>query len=219
MDPQPPAGPAPSSPEPAAQPPAVPAAPAPPAPTPALPPAAPPPGAPPAAYPAPAPQAPQPGAYAVPPGYDQPAGPAPGVRFAPHLGRFLAYVVDGFILGVVVVLVALVLSPVIGVAAASDNSGAVAGGAFIYVFVILLVYLAYFPFFWARSGQTPGMRIFGLRVVRDADGGKIGGGQAIIRLIGLWISFAVFYLGIIWILVDKRRRGWHDLLAGTCVIG
>jgi uncharacterized RDD family membrane protein YckC len=62
------------------------------------------------------------------------------------------------------------------------------------------------------------MKIFGLRVVRDADGGKISGGTAIVRLIGLWISFAIFYLGIIWILVDSRRRGWHDLLAGTVVI-
>jgi uncharacterized RDD family membrane protein YckC len=40
----------------------------------------------------------------------------------------------------------------------------------------------------------------------------------VIRLFGLWISFLVFYLGIIWILVDSRRRGWQDLLAGTCVI-
>jgi uncharacterized RDD family membrane protein YckC len=40
----------------------------------------------------------------------------------------------------------------------------------------------------------------------------------VIRLIGLWISFLIFYLGIIWILVDGRRRGWHDLIAGTIVI-
>jgi len=28
----------------------------------------------------------------------------------------------------------------------------------------------------------------------------------------------VFYLGYVWILVDKRRRGWHDLIAGTVMI-
>jgi uncharacterized RDD family membrane protein YckC len=28
----------------------------------------------------------------------------------------------------------------------------------------------------------------------------------------------VLYLGYIWILIDKRRRGWHDLIAGAVVI-
>jgi uncharacterized RDD family membrane protein YckC len=81
-----------------------------------------------------------------------------------------------------------------------------------------LVSFLYFPFFWARGGQTPGMRVFRLRVVRDADGGPIGWGPAILRLIGFWVSSAVFYLGFIWIFIDKRRRGWHDLIAGTVVI-
>ena len=197
----------------------------PPTPVPATPPpVAPPPVAPPPTMPpsSPPPVAPQPAPYAAAPAAWQqtPAavGPAPGVSFAPHVGRLIAYIVDGFILSVIVVLLAIVLTPILGAAVASDNAGAIAGGAFLYVFLILLLYLAYFPFFWARSGQTPGMRIFRLRVVRDADGGKISGGAAVLRLIGLWISFAVFYLGIIWILVDKRRRGWHDLIAGTCVV-
>jgi uncharacterized RDD family membrane protein YckC len=62
------------------------------------------------------------------------------------------------------------------------------------------------------------MRLFRLRVVRDADGGPISGGQAILRLIGFWVSSFVLYLGFIWILIDSRRRGWHDLIAGTVVI-
>jgi uncharacterized RDD family membrane protein YckC len=32
------------------------------------------------------------------------------------------------------------------------------------------------------------------------------------------VSSLVFYLGFIWILVDKRRRGWHDLIAGTVMV-
>ncbi|HEY6569985.1 MAG TPA: RDD family protein [Candidatus Limnocylindrales bacterium] len=145
-------------------------------------------------------------------------GPGPGVEYAPHGGRLVAYIIDGFIVGIAVTIVALVLTPFLIAGASSENAGALAATGFLYVFVVLLVSVSYFPFFWARNGQTPGMKIFGLRVVRDADGGKISGGTAIIRLIGLWISFAIFYLGIIWILVDSRRRGWHDLLAGTVVI-
>ena len=62
------------------------------------------------------------------------------------------------------------------------------------------------------------MRPFGLRVVRDSDGGPIGWGTALLRLVGLIIAGAVFYLGYIWIFIDKRRRGWQDLIAGTIVV-
>ena len=58
----------------------------------------------------------------------------------------------------------------------------------------------------------------GIRVVPDRDGGPVGSGAAILRLVGFWISGAVFNLGYVWVLIDVRRRGWHDLLAGTCVI-
>jgi hypothetical protein len=71
---------------------------------------------------------------------------------------------------------------------------------------------------WARGGQTLGMRVAGIRVVSDRDGSRIGWGAAILRLIGWWVSAAVLYIGFVWILIDSRRRGWHDLIAGTCVI-
>ena len=48
--------------------------------------------------------------------------------------------------------------------------------------------------------------------------GRSTTGQAILRLIGLWIGLAVFYIGVIWIFVDKRKRGWQDLIGGTVVI-
>ena len=149
---------------------------------------------------------------------DAAPGPMPGIGFAPHVGRLIAYLIDGLIIGIVVAIVALLLTPLLVAGANSDDTGALVATAFLYTFVVLLVSVSYFPFFWSRGGQTPGMRFFRLRVVRDADGGSVNGGTAVIRLIGLWISFLVFYLGIIWILVDSRRRGWHDLLAGTVVI-
>ena len=62
------------------------------------------------------------------------------------------------------------------------------------------------------------MRPFRLRVVRDRDGSAFGWGTALLRLVGLYVASAVFYLGFIWIFIDKRRRGWHDLIAGTVVV-
>jgi uncharacterized RDD family membrane protein YckC len=155
------------------------------------------------------------------------AGPAPGVKFAGHGARLLAYLLDGFIVGVIYLVVLFIAAAVfIGVAATGDFRNGVAParaaaaiGIFGLIFLLMFILVvAYFPFFWARSGQTPGMRPFGLYVVRDSDGGKISFGQAILRLIGMWVSAIPLYLGFIWIFIDARRRGWHDLIAGTVVI-
>jgi uncharacterized RDD family membrane protein YckC len=145
-------------------------------------------------------------------------GPAPGVRFAGHGARLIAYIVDTILVGVVVLLATLVFGVILAGAAASDSAGAAIGGSLLWLVVILAVSLAYFPWFWARGGQTPGMKLFRLRVVRDADGGPISGTAAVLRLLGFWVNSVVFYIGFIWIFVDKRRRGWHDLIAGTVVI-
>lgn len=148
-------------------------------------------------------------------------GPAPGVEFGDFGPRLVAYIVDGLLVGAVVVIAYLswaVISLVSG-GIANDTIGV---GSAIWLAVltigVVVIGLGYFPYFWARDGATPGMKMMGLRVVRDLDGGPISTGQAILRLVGYWVSGLVFYLGYIWILIDKRRRGWHDLMAGTVVI-
>ena len=152
------------------------------------------------------------------------AGPAPGVEFAPHGGRLVAYILDSIIVSLVIVVFFVIGSALLvsgttvqGNEVTSVSPGAGAGFSIFLLLGVIVAFL-YFPFFWARGGQTPGMRPFGLRVVRDRDGGPIGWGGAILRLIGFWIGALVFYLGYIWIFIDKRRRGWHDLIAGTVVV-
>ena len=74
--------------------------------------------------------------------------------------------------------------------------------------------MVYFPYFWEKDGQTPGMTAMKIKVVRDARWRTGLVGSAILRLIGYWVSAAVFYIGYIWIFIDKRKRGWLDLIAG-----
>jgi uncharacterized RDD family membrane protein YckC len=188
--------------------------------------------------------APPPGAPQPPPGWPPPQqpptswtgpaaepGPAPGIRFASHGPRLVAYIIDTIIISIFLIVAITVLSITFFGSAwltglrnedftgrPSDAAIAtIVGFTFLVLFLGLVSFL-YFPFFWARSGQTPGMRPFNLHVVRDSDGGKISGGQAILRLFGYWVSAVVFYLGFIWIFIDKRRRGWMDLLGGTVVV-
>lgn len=148
----------------------------------------------------------------------EPLGPAPGVRLASHGARLVVSIVDGILVGVMVTVVAVALP---FLTAGLVVSGAPVLAAVVGLLVIVaafLVTLGYFPWFWAHGEATPGMRMFRLRLVRDRDGGPLGRGEAILRLVELWISGAVLYLGFVWILVDRRRRGWHDLIAGTVMV-
>jgi uncharacterized RDD family membrane protein YckC len=81
--------------------------------------------------------------------------------------------------------------------------------------IYLLVSISYDVWFWLLSGQTPGKRVLGVRVMR-ADGKRLTLGNALLRQLGYDIS-AIFYLGFLWILFDNKRQGFHDKLAGTIV--
>jgi len=81
-----------------------------------------------------------------------------------------------------------------------------------------LLSLVYFGLFWSKTGggQTVGMRFLGLRVV-GTDGHLIGFGTALIRWLGLVLSFSVLFLGVIWVAFDPEKQGWHDKIARTYV--
>ena len=149
-------------------------------------------------------------------------GPAPGLEFGDFGPRLVAYIIDAVILTVVVTAIVLV-AVAVGFASGDLVPGETPGrgtwaAIAVAVVAVAVISVGYFPWYWVRGGATPGMRMFGLRVVRDADGGPISTGTAIVRVIGMWVSSAVLYIGFIWVFVDKRRRGWHDLIAGTVVV-
>jgi uncharacterized RDD family membrane protein YckC len=89
--------------------------------------------------------------------------------------------------------------------------GALAGSGFTLVAVV------YFVGFWSTAGQTPGMRLLGLRVVSYTHA-PIGVGRSAARLLGLALSIALCFAGFIPALVDGRRRALQDFLARTVVI-
>ncbi|TMF52279.1 MAG: RDD family protein [Chloroflexi bacterium] len=84
----------------------------------------------------------------------------------------------------------------------------------------LLVSLIYFVLFWSSfgGGRTLGMRLFRLKVVREEDLGQVGVLSAFVRWIGLWLSFALCFVGVIWVAFDSRHQGWHDKIARTLVL-
>jgi uncharacterized RDD family membrane protein YckC len=75
----------------------------------------------------------------------------------------------------------------------------------------------YFGYCWAVSGRTPGMAVLGIRVVR-ADGTILPPKQAVLRSLVFPLSFLLFGLGFVGILVQHEHRALHDLIAGSAVV-
>ena len=123
--------------------------------------------------------------------------------------RALAFAIDLVITGMHLVVWTVILAPF--------DPGKDPTIAALFPFAFWTVGLAYFVLFWARSGQTPGMLPFHQRVVRAVDLGPIGLPRALLRVVALILS-VVSVVGVLWILVDPRRRGLHDRIAGTQVI-
>lgn len=71
---------------------------------------------------------------------------------------------------------------------------------------------------WVFWSSTPGKLALGLVIV-DANTYKpVTLRQVFLRLAGYVLSSLALFMGFFWIGVDKRRRGWHDYIAGTVVI-
>ena len=83
--------------------------------------------------------------------------------------------------------------------------------------LVLLVTATYFVVSWLRGGQTVGMRPWHLRVVL-ADGAPVDFRRALLRFGVAIVSLAAGGLGFLWCLVDKDRRAWHDIAAGTLLV-
>ena len=83
--------------------------------------------------------------------------------------------------------------------------------------VLFLVGMGFYAGFWSRAGQTLGMRVWRLHV-RRSDGAPPRWPIAVLRYCAAWFSLLALGLGMLWSLIDRQRRCWHDLVAGTEVI-
>lgn len=71
---------------------------------------------------------------------------------------------------------------------------------------------------WHFWSATPGKMLCGLRVIDAKTGGRMGDWQSILRVLGYIVSSVPLGFGFFWIGMNKKRRGWHDYLAGTLVV-
>jgi len=82
---------------------------------------------------------------------------------------------------------------------------------------LLLVALGYLLMFTAAGGQTLGKMAVGLRVVTDR-GQRLSFLNATGRYFAKFISAIILGIGFIMVAFTDRKRGLHDMIAGTLVI-
>lgn len=75
----------------------------------------------------------------------------------------------------------------------------------------LLVFCSVYVFFGAFFGQTPGMRLLGISVVRLDTGGPLGVWRALVRT-------ALLVALVPALITNRDRRGLHDLATGAVVV-
>jgi uncharacterized RDD family membrane protein YckC len=79
------------------------------------------------------------------------------------------------------------------------------------------VWFAYEAWCWRRAGMTLGMRAWGVRLL-TVEGGRLGWGRCLLRFLVGIVGTAALGAGLLWALVDARKRCWHDLAAGTRLV-
>lgn len=140
---------------------------------------------------------------------------------ASFVSRFIAYIVDQVILGMIGCALMLPFMGLFGVAAATESNvlSAFAGLAFLIVLPIVMVLnFIYFGFFWSRDGQSVGMKLMRIRVV-SRDGGTVSFIRAALRgTFGYMISGFLCGLGFLWAAFDPAGEAWHDKLFATRVV-
>ncbi len=72
--------------------------------------------------------------------------------------------------------------------------------------------------FWKFRSATPGKMAVGAKIVDAKSGKEPSNWQLFIRFLGYFVSIVPFGLGFLWIAFDRKKRGWHDLIAGTVVV-
>lgn len=84
----------------------------------------------------------------------------------------------------------------------------------LYSLYLLFAAYLFFAWFWTRGGQTLGMRAWKIKVC-SKNGDNLKWGQATIRFLIAIISWGIAGFGFFWILFNKERCAWHDILSKT----
>ncbi|SKA27506.1 Uncharacterized membrane protein YckC, RDD family [Enhydrobacter aerosaccus] len=155
-----------------------------------------------------------------PPVWDAQPSAAAATRYGGFWIRVVAYLLDGVLLYVVGTVVGFVFGLVVGfvwhfvgVPATAQTIARIGGG--ILGLGLGILYFAVLES--SERGATLGKRAVGLRVVTD-QGQRLTFANAFGRYFAKIVSLLVLGIGFLMVAFTDRKRGLHDMMAGTLVI-
>jgi uncharacterized RDD family membrane protein YckC len=143
------------------------------------------------------------------------------VRYAGFFVRAIAFVIDGVVLSGFGV-------PLAAAGWFGMRAGALALGQpapvesdETWLTMLTAAWLAmatiYFTVLHRSFGQTIGKSMLGLRV-QTLDAERLGTMRSLVRALGYAVSSSFLGFGFLLVALTPRKRGWHDFLAGSCVV-
>lgn len=159
-------------------------------------------GTPPPGYGTPPPGYGVPPSYGTPPpGYGAAAGSGPLANWAQ---RALGLIIDAAIIFVgyiVVFIVSLAVHPL-----------------FVLAYLVGLGGEVWFAIQVGQTGQSPGMRVVGLKCISTSTGQPLGAGMGVVRAIANIINGLICYIGWLWPLWDSQRQTIADKIMSDVVV-
>ncbi len=95
------------------------------------------------------------------------------------------------------------------------NQGEAIVASPLFSLYLIVILFSFYAWFWTKSGQTLGMRVWKIRIVSEF-GGNPSWGISYLRLLFSLISMACLGLGYFWRLFKPYT--WHDKLSATRII-
>lgn len=157
------------------------------------------------------------------------------LQYAGFWKRFVAYLIDSLIIGIVIGIVFMVFGGLFGLGMMSSDIqlneqtmemeepaamliGAMFGAIMLFALVSTVAQWLYFALMEASSNQgTLGKMAMGIKVT-DVNGYPIGFGRATGRYFGKLLSGAILMIGYIMAGFTERKQALHDMMAGTLVV-
>jgi uncharacterized RDD family membrane protein YckC len=149
-------------------------------------------------------------------------------RYAGFWIRFVAFVIDAIIMGVVGMILTLPLrllmvGSTVTAVQTQDPSAVMAmlpammGMLGLSMLVNIALGVAYEGYFVSTKGGTIGKLALGLQIIR-LDGSRLSFGQAAGRYFARILSGIILYIGFIMAGLDAEKRALHDRICNTLVI-
>ena len=88
-------------------------------------------------------------------------------------------------------------------------------GGIVVQYVIPMIWVI---LFWKFKSATPGKMMMGMAIVDATTGNNPSTARLIMRYFGYFVALIPCFLGFFWIAWDKRKQGFHDMIANTVVV-